>query len=756
MSCERCSSDNGDDAVYCASCGFTLRSVPPSIEIDAKINVDPPRVGEQAQPFDSGYVDRTVSVGGDAASSTVPAPPPPQPPPPQPQPPQDPGSGSQNRTTWLAMAGALFAVFTLVVGGVWLSTRNNSDTQQEDVSPSGNNRDEPTDESASEQPRATDRDDDPLVLATLLPETGNLSFFEPPTVAGAQLAVADINGSGGVLGADVELVLGDSGDNVQVASASVARLLGEGADVFIGAVSSTVSLEVIDEVIASESMMISPANSSTVFTTYNDQGRYFRTSSHDAIQAQALANLIGGDLREGIVVGSADDAVGDGVALIVRTDEYAVNLALLLRAALEAEGVDVVLDANYDTNQTDFASIANQVAASDPAAIVILGLTETASILGELIDVEYGPSQRRIYGSDGNIGQGLADSFGDPSVLAGIRGTAPLFDASSDPDFVDRLVTVDPSLTFYDYAAETYDAVVIAALSAIAAGSSDATSMAAEVNDVTRGGERCESFVSCATLVQGGVDVDYDGVSGALEFTDSGEPSVASVIVYEFDSTGTLTVDGSILAGTPPEGPTTTTTTMPEPTTTASAENTATTTPTATVPTASAPPPTIATTEAPPDPSSVSDLALGDAAIASLDEGEHQGDQWTLSVDALNVAVESECGGSSLVNRSRTAIAGEGMELWVIDFTLTNEGRSSFARGGAPSLRLTAQTLEGSDAETSNECIPVFSFGLPDTSTVERMIFNVPVGTTGLQFRWNTGVINGWNGRTATWTLPRP
>ena len=47
-------------------------------------------------------------------------------------------------------------------------------------------------------------------------------------------------------------------------------------------------------------------------------------------------------------------------------------------------------------------------------------------------------------------------------------------------------------------------------------------------------------------LLEGGADIDYDGVSGPLEFIDQGEPSQASILILEFDETGTLQVDGSV------------------------------------------------------------------------------------------------------------------------------------------------------------------------------------------------------------------
>ena len=38
-----------------------------------------------------------------------------------------------------------------------------------------------------------------LTIGTLLPVTGDLAFLGPPVVAGARLAIADINAAGGVL-----------------------------------------------------------------------------------------------------------------------------------------------------------------------------------------------------------------------------------------------------------------------------------------------------------------------------------------------------------------------------------------------------------------------------------------------------------------------------------------------------------------------------------------------------------------------------
>ncbi len=375
-----------------------------------------------------------------------------------------------------------------------------------------------------------------LTVGGLLPETGNLAFLGPPMQAGVELAIADINAGGGVFGRDVTWLPGDSGDNGDVANATVDRLLEENVDAFIGAASSGVSLTVIDRITGAGLIQVSPSNTSTAFTNYADDGRYFRTAPSDAIQGVALAETVLGD---GAVT----------AAFLALDDSYGVDLLDIATERFEANGGEVVFEQVYDPNAASFDGLVESAVAPDPDAIVIIGFFETAQILQALIDRGAGPGDKLIYGTDGNMGTYLASEFADPSVLAGMRGTLPGVDVpGTQPDFADRLDALDPSLVDYSYSAESYDAVVLVALGAIAAGVDDPEAIAAEINDITRGGETCTTFTSCAGLLNDGVDIDYDGLSGPLEFSDVGDPVRASILVLEFDGAGTLFVAESVLA----------------------------------------------------------------------------------------------------------------------------------------------------------------------------------------------------------------
>ena len=373
-----------------------------------------------------------------------------------------------------------------------------------------------------------------LVLGGLLPETGNLAFLGPPEIAGVNTAVADINAAGGVLGQDLVYLPGDSGDNGEVANATVDRLLAEDVDGFIGAASSGVSLTVIDKITQAGKIHFSPANTSPTFTDYDDNGLYFRTAPSDVVQGAALADIM-------IADGNAS------ATFLVLNDAYGTGLLEFTKGPFEAQGGVVDAENIYDPKAENFDDVVSVAVEADSDAIVIIGFDETSKILTGLIEAGIGPDAKSIYGTDGNMGNALAEAFDDPTVLAGMRGTLPGVDVEGAmTDFRDSLLETDPELVDFSYSAESYDAVVITALAATIAGSDDGVAIGAEINDVTRDGEKCNTCADCLALLEGGADIDYDGVSGPLEFRDEGEPTQASILILEFDETGTIAVQGAV------------------------------------------------------------------------------------------------------------------------------------------------------------------------------------------------------------------
>ncbi len=367
-----------------------------------------------------------------------------------------------------------------------------------------------------------------LKIGTALPVTGNLAFLGPPEEAGVLLAQADINAADA--GIDLELVLGDSGDTDNKAyETEIPRLLNENVSAIVGAASSGVSFQFIDQVTKEAGVIqISPANTSPNFTDYDDDGLYFRTAPSDVLQGEVLGNLLAADGHE-------------TVAMIVINDAYGTGLRDNATLAFEAAGGSVVATPSYNVGDTNFTSQINEMLAEDPDAIVVLAFDETKTIVPALIDAGF--SNSGLYFTDGN----LADYSGDfeAGLIEGSKGTlpGPPSDTISD-DFKERAQALwtengGDELTSWAYSTESYDAVVLLALAALAAGSSEPAEMAAKMSEVSGfsgGGTKCGTFAECAEIINGGGVADYDGLSGGIALNEAGDPTETAIGIYEFDA----------------------------------------------------------------------------------------------------------------------------------------------------------------------------------------------------------------------------
>ncbi len=255
---------------------------------------------------------------------------------------------------------------------------------------------------------------DALKIGTILPLTGSLAYLNPPAESGVGLAVQDINAAGGVLDKDVTIdPATDSGDSndMTVSSSAATKLVNAKVPVVIGAESSSVTLNVIDQLTSNCIVQISPANTATDLSGYSSH--YFRTAPPDSVQGSALGQLVTGD-------GNAK------VAFLVFNDTYGTGLRNTVQKAVEDSGGQVVYGGKgkgqeFPPGQTTFSSEVTAALAAKPDAIVILAFDETKSIIPEL--KSQNADMSKIYMSDGNTADYSKDF--DKGTLTGAQGTIP-------------------------------------------------------------------------------------------------------------------------------------------------------------------------------------------------------------------------------------------------------------------------------------------------------------------------------------------
>ncbi|HOT33742.1 MAG TPA: ABC transporter substrate-binding protein [Rhodoglobus sp.] len=357
-----------------------------------------------------------------------------------------------------------------------------------------------------------------LKIGTILPQSGTLAFLGPPEEAGVALAVKEINEAD--LGIQVEVEYRDSGDTTtDTATVSVTDLLSLDVSAIVGAASSGVSKTVIDQIVAAGVVQFSPANTSIDFTDYADDGLYWRTAPSDVLQGEVLGNQI------------AEDGV-QNLGIIELNDSYGTGLTKKITETFEAAGGKVVASPLFNTGDTVFTTQISEVLAANPDAIALVTFDEAKIIVPALQGAGYtGP----LYFVDGNLADYSAVFAA--GALDGDKGTLPGLDTAKLGDFTDRLLEVNPDLTDFSYAAESYDAVVLLALAALAANSTDGKAIASKLQEVSGGsgdGTKATDFASAAQIILDGGVVDYDGNSGPITFDENGDPTEATIGIFQY------------------------------------------------------------------------------------------------------------------------------------------------------------------------------------------------------------------------------
>ncbi len=425
------------------------------------------------------------------------------------------------RSMWLrrtALAAALALAATACSSDDTSDDPSASDSPTETMT---DGSEEPTasETETSEPVEATGQGDGTFTLARVLPESGFLDYLGAPMIGGVALAVADMNAAGGVLGSDVELLEFDSGTSGDITATNVNNALAQGADSIVGAASSGATLGVLATLNANGIPNCSPSATSGDFNTTPTASLFFRTVPSDEFVAPIIANeIIADGNADNIVIVQLQDAYGDFIAAAV-TD------------ALSAQGVEPAMTIAYAPDETLFESQANEIAAANPSAILVVGFREASGLLNQLVEGR-GLDPAIMYGADGVFSSQL-DDLAEVS-LDGMK----LIGAAGSNEFNQRLA--ESGVADFLYGGQAYDCAILMGLWASAEGTDDSSQWDVQtLLDLTDGGEKCTTFADCIAIIEAGGDVDYDGASGELalqgvEGGTGGNPTKATYAVAQF------------------------------------------------------------------------------------------------------------------------------------------------------------------------------------------------------------------------------
>lgn len=199
--------------------------------------------------------------------------------------------------------------------------------------------------------------------------TGSTATFGQNTRRGVELAIAEINAGGGVLGKKLELFAEDDQGKPEEAASAVTKLITQNNVIgIIGENASSRSLAAAPICQSRRIPMISPSSTNPDVTMKGDY--IFRVCFIDSYQGRAVARFAHDTLKLSRVAILRD----------VKSD-YSVGLAQFFGDAFTAAGGKIVGDQSYVEGDSDFRSQLTALKTLNPEAIFVPGYyTEVGQI----------------------------------------------------------------------------------------------------------------------------------------------------------------------------------------------------------------------------------------------------------------------------------------------------------------------------------------------------------------------------------------
>ena len=237
----------------------------------------------------------------------------------------------------------------------------------------------------------------------------------------------------------------------------------------------------------------------------------------------------------------AMDAGAEAVAVVASDDPYGADMTAGVQAVLADAGAEPATVVTVD----GASAPAGVAAAADADAVIVATSAAVAATTGGMLStlLDAGLAPGALF-----LGSAAAVDYSaglDAGALDGARGV--VVGSTGDADFAARLALADPFLDRYPYAAEAYDAVLLAALAATVLGDEGGASLIAGLPQVASGGAPCSSYGECLQFLIDEPDagLDYQGIAGPLTMTVDGDLDVDGVVIGAYTA-GNRVVRGGV------------------------------------------------------------------------------------------------------------------------------------------------------------------------------------------------------------------
>ncbi len=342
----------------------------------------------------------------------------------------------------------------------------------------------------------------PIKVGAISPNTGDLAAYGEAVSNGIDLAVAEINAAGGVLGRPLEIThMDDKGDSTEGANA-FNKLVSDGVKAIIGSVTSGVTAGLGALADAEGMLLLTPT--ATADTVTDGLKGVFRACYKDSFQGEVAAKL------------AVDLGVKKVAVLYASGDAYSSGLYESFKAASEKLGLELVAtESTAGVHDTDFTTQLTNIVAAGPELIFAPFYYDTV-----------GPNivpQARAAGFTGYF----AGADGWDGTIPNMVEDKSLYNKSF---FVNHYAADDPSEKVQNFVKAYTDKFGAESLNALAALAYDSVYMLAQAIN-TAGTDDTAAIITAMT------GMSFEGVTGSFTLDETGTPAKAAPVIELIDGT---------------------------------------------------------------------------------------------------------------------------------------------------------------------------------------------------------------------------
>lgn len=244
---------------------------------------------------------------------------------------------------------------------------------------------------------------DTIKIGLVASVNGPLRPWGNDSVAGAQLAVQEINDAGGVGGRKIELIVEDSNSKPEEGKSAAEKLASQGVIGILGEVSSGITKQ-IKTVAIERGLPLIAIGATNPEITQNSNGLVFRVCYTDDVQGPVMAVFAYRDLGLRRIAVMTDNK-----------QPYSQGLSKSFIERFRELGGTIVTEQFYETDQNQFSGQLTNVRALNPDGIFMSGYFPEVGPMARQIR-ELGMKDVQLLGGDGWDSTDLTTGGGDAII----------------------------------------------------------------------------------------------------------------------------------------------------------------------------------------------------------------------------------------------------------------------------------------------------------------------------------------------------